>query len=102
MHINPDLGYSETGCRMQSAECQKHLQKDFDLYNQVLRDIRVRKDITQQQLANRLRRPQSFISKYESGERRLDVIEFIHVCHALDEEPSEVLKNIEKRETHGI
>ena len=33
--------------------------------------------ITQTQLAARLKRPQSFVAKYEGGERRLDVIEFI-------------------------
>lgn len=35
--------------------------------------------LTQQQLAARLRKPQSFVSKYETGERRLDVPEFIRV-----------------------
>ncbi len=39
--------------------------------------------VTQTELAAKLRRPQSFVSKYESGERRLDVVEFIEVCLAL-------------------
>lgn len=33
-------------------------------------------NITQEQLAHRLSRPQSFVSKIERGERRLDVVEF--------------------------
>ncbi len=35
-------------------------------------------------LAKRLKVPQSFVSKYESGERRLDLLELEQVCTALD------------------
>jgi transcriptional regulator with XRE-family HTH domain len=43
--------------------------------------------LTQVDLADRLGRPQSFVSKYERGERRLDVIEFCEVCRALGADP---------------
>jgi len=43
--------------------------------------------LTQVGLAERLRRPQSFVSKYERGERKLDVIEFCGVCRALEVDP---------------
>lgn len=39
--------------------------------------------LTQAELAQRLKRPQSFVSKYETGERRLDVIELIEIAEAL-------------------
>ncbi len=39
--------------------------------------------LTKVQVAQRLKRPQSFVSKYENGERQLDVIEFIAVCRAI-------------------
>ena len=42
---------------------------------------------TQVELAELLRRPQSFVSKYERGERKLDVIEFCEVCRALGIDP---------------
>ena len=39
---------------------------------------------TQAALAERLAKPQSFVAKYEKGERRLDVVEFVEVAEAID------------------
>lgn len=52
----------------------------------VLALVAARRDagVTQAVLASRLRKPQSFVSKYESSERRLDVLEFLEICRALD------------------
>lgn len=50
--------------------------------------------MTQVDLAKRLGRPQSFISKYEKGERRLDVIEFISICDALGVEATVLFKSV--------
>lgn len=50
-------------------------------------DARKRAGLTQAELSARLQRPQSFVSKYERGERRLDVIEFGQVAHALGLDP---------------
>jgi Helix-turn-helix len=47
--------------------------------------------LIQAQVAQRLKRPQSFVSKYESGERQLDVVEFVAVCKALGVLPAEVM-----------
>jgi len=51
-------------------------------------DARKTAGITQAQLAGRLRKPQSFVSKIENGERRLDLVELVVVVRALgvDEE----------------
>jgi predicted transcriptional regulator len=43
-------------------------------------------------VASRLNKHQSFVSKYECGERRLSVIEFIDVVRALGAEPAAVLR----------
>lgn len=48
-------------------------------------------NVTQVELAARLGRPQSFVSKYERGERRLDVVEFCQVAEALSYRPSALL-----------
>lgn len=58
--------------------------------------VQARKDaaLSQVDLAQRLSRPQSFVSKVESGERRLDVIEFIEVCEALGCDGVAMLRNL--------
>ncbi len=45
-------------------------------------------------MAEKLKRPQSYVSKYESGERHLDVIEFLGVCKAIGIAPTEVLEQL--------
>lgn len=54
--------------------------------------------ITQQQLSEKLNKPQSFVSKYENGERRLDLIEIIDICNALGADPHKLLDEIKKRQ----
>ncbi|WP_217578778.1 helix-turn-helix transcriptional regulator [Mesorhizobium sp. GbtcB19] len=49
------------------------------------------KGLTQSQVAEVLGRPQSFVAKYEGGERRLDVIEFLDVTEVLDIDPCGLL-----------
>ncbi|WP_309906388.1 helix-turn-helix transcriptional regulator [Variovorax soli] len=48
-----------------------------------LAEARAAAGLTQAQVAQRLKRPQSFVSKYENGERQLDVVEFIAVCKVI-------------------
>jgi transcriptional regulator with XRE-family HTH domain len=50
--------------------------------------------VTQQELAHRLRRPQSFISKTETGERRLDLIELFEITDALSIAPLIFIKTV--------
>ena len=47
--------------------------------------------VRQQTLAKKLGRPQSFIAKYEGGERRIDVIEFIEIARALGADPRQAV-----------
>ncbi len=49
--------------------------------------------IRQQALAKKLGRPQSFIAKYEGGERRIDVVEFIAIARALGADPVKLFRD---------
>ena len=53
---------------------------------------RKRRGITQVQLAETLGRPQSFVSKTESRERRLDIVEFFQICRAMEANGVELLR----------
>lgn len=54
-------------------------------------DARNNAKLTQIELAVRLERPQSFVAKYELGERRVDVIEFVAIAGALGLDPGDLL-----------
>ena len=56
---------------------------DYARFLRQLRDTRKKAGMTQEQLAARLRQTQSFISKCERGERRLDIVEVRAICNAL-------------------
>ncbi|MGE0853847.1 MAG: helix-turn-helix domain-containing protein [Hyphomicrobiaceae bacterium] len=60
----------------------------------LLRELRSRHQLTQAEVAKRLAKPQSFVAKYERGERRLSAIEFIHVARAIGVEPVALLRQV--------
>ena len=47
--------------------------------------------MTQAVLAGKLERPQSFVAKYEKGERRLDVVEFLEIARQLGADPHGII-----------
>ena len=57
-------------------------------------ETRQKAGITQQELAKRLRRPQSFVAKYEGGERRIDVVEFLWLVRAMKADPMAILRTL--------
>ncbi|MFS4438721.1 helix-turn-helix domain-containing protein [Paracoccaceae bacterium GXU_MW_L88] len=60
----------------------------------VLKEIRAEKGLTQRELAERLGRPYSYVAKIETGERRLDVPEFIEYMQISGNDPSDVIARI--------
>ena len=50
--------------------------------------------LTQHELARRLKRPQSFVAKYEGGERRIDVVEFVAIVRAIGADPVKLLRDL--------
>ena len=53
--------------------------------------------LTQIDLAKRLKKPQSFIAKYEGGERRIDVIEFLAITRAIGADPINLLRSVMRK-----
>lgn len=51
--------------------------------------------LTQMALSRKLGKPQSFVSKYEGGERRLDVVEFLEITRALRADAVRIIKMLE-------
>lgn len=49
--------------------------REYKLFIERLRNVRLEAGLTQVQAAQKLRKPQSYVSKIERGERRLDVVE---------------------------
>jgi transcriptional regulator with XRE-family HTH domain len=50
--------------------------------------------LTQDELARRIKRPQSFVAKYEGGERRIDVVEFVAIVRAIGADPLKLLRDL--------
>ncbi len=65
------------------------------LLQELLQQMRRNAGISQTDLANRLGKPQSYVSKYESGERRLDLIELRHICKTLGLSLKEFVRKFE-------
>jgi transcriptional regulator with XRE-family HTH domain len=63
----------------------------------VLRDARRRAGLTQIDLANRIGETQSFVSKCERGERRIDAIELRVFCAAFGISLKQLLGRLERR-----
>lgn len=66
----------------------------YDRFRRLLVETRKTAGLTQAELARKLNRPQSFVSKVERGERRLDVVEFFEVAQAIGIDPIEFLKKL--------
>jgi transcriptional regulator with XRE-family HTH domain len=79
---------------MRNPEYQKLLS--------LLIEHRARISMTQAEVARALKKPQSFVSKYERGERRLDFAETIALCRILDLDPHQLLTEFTtgKRQTN--
>jgi len=67
----------------------------YDFLRGILIEARLNAEVTQAQLASILGVPQSFVSKYEIGERRIDVVEFALICRALKIDSSAAVQKLD-------
>jgi len=71
----------------------------YQLLTKLLREVREQRGLSQVELAERLGNTQTFVSKVERGERRLDVVELIEFCEAMEVPVDQWLKDYLKRRT---
>ena len=69
----------------------------YHAFRDVARELRVGNGLTQRDLARRLGVPQSFVSKYETGERRLDFLETMLICTVLGVDVEEFATLLQRR-----
>lgn len=63
-----------------------------------LKQARLDAGLTQTDVAERLKRPQSFVAKYENGERRIEVVEFVEIVRAIGCDGHQVLAQVSNAE----
>ena len=78
------------------------MQKSISSYQHkilipLLKQIRIDAGLKQVELAQKLGKHQSFVSKYESGERQLDILELRYICNTLDISFIDFSKKLEER-----
>ncbi|MDZ8221605.1 helix-turn-helix transcriptional regulator [Nostoc sp. ChiVER01] len=70
--------------------------EEYNRFRQLLIEARKAAKLTQAELSAKLELPQSYVSKYERGERRLDVIEFLQVAQVLKIDPFTFIEELLK------
>lgn len=68
--------------------------KDYEIFAKIMKHLRSEAKVTQIDLAKKLKVQQSFISKYESNDRKLDVLEFLKICQILNKNSVDVINDI--------
>lgn len=68
--------------------------ESYERFRALLVEARKKAGLSQVALARRIHRPQSFVSKYERGERRIDVVEFLELAEALGFDPAKMLRSL--------
>jgi len=73
---------------------QSVFTKRYKLFLSILISLREGSGLSQHELAKKLKKPQSFVSKYERGERRLDVVELLEITNVLDADPHAIIDRL--------
>jgi ribosome-binding protein aMBF1 (putative translation factor) len=82
-------------CRRNGRGEQVWIQpKEYKRVGRILAAARQATGITQVGLAKKLRKPQSFVSSYEIGQRRIDVLELVRIANVLGVDAVALLKEI--------
>jgi len=66
-----------------SVQRASRKQRERRILLQVLRELRRQRKLTQDEMAKAMGAKQAFVSKYETGERRLDFLDLVAICDVL-------------------
>lgn len=64
--------------------------------------VRQKKGYSQRELSQKLKMASSFVNKYETGERRLDIVEVVELCKFLDVDAVKLVRNLQNINTDEI
>jgi transcriptional regulator with XRE-family HTH domain len=67
---------------------------EYQIFRRCMIAARKEAQLTQESVAKSLKKPQSFVAKYENGERRLDVIEFLLVARVIGVDPCDIIRKV--------
>lgn len=67
---------------------------EYQAFLDLLVQARMKAGISQAELAKVIKKPQSYVSKYENGERRLDVVEFVTISKALKADSRKIFNRL--------
>ena len=73
------------------------LSEELRALGELLVEVREAAGLKQSDVAARLGMPASYLSKIENGTRRLDVVELIRIAEAMDQDPAEILRQLQRR-----
>lgn len=71
-------------------------QTHYANFRKLLKEYRLEEGLSQVDLARRLRKEQNYVSRYERGDRRLDVLELREICSALEIGVIDFMRRLEK------
>ena len=72
-------------------------EPEYRIFIECLKESRIQSKMTQQELATDLGCSQAYISKYEHGQKRLDIIEVRNICHCLGISLPDIVTQFEER-----
>jgi transcriptional regulator with XRE-family HTH domain len=76
------------------------VEKQYERFRALLVERRKSAGLTQVEVAALLKKDQSYVSKFESGVRRLDVVEFLAVAHVIGFNPAEFINELNSKPSH--
>ncbi len=76
--------------------------QEHKVVGEVLAEFRKAAGLRQQDIAARLNKTQSFVSDYEGGQRRIDVLELLRIAEVIGVDPQEIFGEIVRRRGRAV